>query len=172
MSEQAFQGEWLSRDVEATLKCGEHLGRLLCEGDVLGLIGQLGAGKTQLVRGLAMGMGLDERAVSSPTYVLMQEYEPAESAAAGEQTLALVHVDAYRLGGEAEFVSGMWGNNGADVRRGAAVVIEWADVVERALGEDVLWLTLEHDPHGRRIAWSCHGTWRQRSREVAQAFTH
>ena len=72
-----------------TSAVGESLGRTLRAGDVVLLYGDLGAGKTAFVRGLARGIGADPEAVSSPTFTLVQEY-------AGP-TLTLFHVDLYRL---------------------------------------------------------------------------
>lgn len=162
------QGSWLSRDVEATVEAGRRLGAQLRSGDVVALVGQLGAGKTQMVRGLARGMGLDASEVSSPTFVLMQEYTAATSADTGD--LALVHIDAYRLSGAAEFSAGLWGEDGTDVRSAAAVVIEWADVVEAALGDAALWLELEHHPEGRHLTWTCRGPWLDRAADIAACF--
>ena len=111
-----------SRSVEETVRLGEAIGSQLRGGDVLGLIGQLGAGKTQFVRGLARGMGIDDTQVSSPTFVMVQEYTTCDATdpdhispdhASLESPLGLpqvrsvghckqvgqvlVHVDAYRL---------------------------------------------------------------------------
>src|SRR4051794_37054870 len=62
-------------DLDATLALGQRLGTLLFPGAVVALVGQLGAGKTHLARGIAEGLGIpDSRAVTSPTFVLMQEY--------------------------------------------------------------------------------------------------
>ncbi|MBN2097746.1 MAG: tRNA (adenosine(37)-N6)-threonylcarbamoyltransferase complex ATPase subunit type 1 TsaE [Candidatus Omnitrophica bacterium] len=74
---------------QQTIKLGERLGRYLQAGDVLGLIGELGSGKTTLVRGIARGLGLkEEHQVASPSFVLIREY-PAR--------LPLYHFDLYRL---------------------------------------------------------------------------
>jgi len=74
---------------EETIALGERLARRWSVGDCVGLVGQLGTGKTVLVRGIARGLGIrDERLVSSPTYVLAQEY-PAR--------VPVFHVDLYRL---------------------------------------------------------------------------
>ncbi|MBL0926786.1 MAG: tRNA (adenosine(37)-N6)-threonylcarbamoyltransferase complex ATPase subunit type 1 TsaE [Phycisphaerales bacterium] len=68
---------FLTLGEEQTIALAAALGRLLHAGDVVALHGELGAGKTRFVRGLARGLNLDERAVSSPTFVLMTEY-PAQ----------------------------------------------------------------------------------------------
>src|SRR5262245_32458269 len=76
-------------DLTATSAFGRHLGSLLFPGAVVALSGPLGAGKTHLVRAIAEGMEIaDSRVVSSPTFVLIQEYEAR---------LPIYHFDAYRL---------------------------------------------------------------------------
>ncbi|MEK6676445.1 MAG: tRNA (adenosine(37)-N6)-threonylcarbamoyltransferase complex ATPase subunit type 1 TsaE [Planctomycetota bacterium] len=117
---------------EETLQFGERLGRLFVGGEVLGLVGSLGAGKTQLVKGIALGNGLDDpRKVTSPTFTLVQEY-PGR--------LTLFHVDAYRLQDMREMAS-----LGLDemVRPDSVLVIEWADRVRDVLPDDVFWIHLE-----------------------------
>src|SRR3954471_19530641 len=82
-------------DLDATNHLGRRLAEYLTPGTVVALIGPLGAGKTHLVRAIAEGLGLtDSHAVSSPTFVLIQEY-PAR--------LPIYHFDAYRLHSPGEF---------------------------------------------------------------------
>lgn len=80
--EEAVAGE------EATEQLGHCLASLLRSGDVVALYGELGAGKTCLVRGLAKGLGLEEGLVASPTFSLINEY-PGR--------ISLFHMDCYRL---------------------------------------------------------------------------
>jgi len=80
--------EILTGSEEETEGAGERLGATLSAGDVVLLYGDLGAGKTAFVRGLARGVGADPGEVSSPTFTIVQEY-------AGR--LTLYHVDLYRL---------------------------------------------------------------------------
>ena len=110
-----------TRSVDETLALGEALARRLGAGDCVGLVGDLGAGKTILVRGIARGLGVaDERVVCSPTYVLVHEY-------AGR--VPIFHVDLYRLADAAEA-----GDLGLDEMLAAGVVlIEWADRAEGVL---------------------------------------
>ncbi len=107
---------------DETIALGAELGRVLRAGDVVALHGELGAGKTRFVRGVARGMGIDPDGVSSPTFVLMNEYDGA--------FLPLVHADAYRLRGADELESTGW-DVAADGR--AVVVVEWAERIESAL---------------------------------------
>ncbi len=79
---------WRSSSPEQTRNWGRYLAKFLQAGDILLLLGDLGAGKTELVRGLAAGLGLDPGTVSSPSFALIHEY--------GGQ-VPLVHVDLYRL---------------------------------------------------------------------------
>jgi len=81
---------------QQTLELGERLGRSLVGGLVIALVGDLGAGKTQFVKGVASGNGAtDPKQVTSPTFTLINEYEYE-----GERTL--FHIDAYRLKGSVE----------------------------------------------------------------------
>ena len=78
-----------SRSPEETQALGERLGRILQAGDVVSLVGELGAGKTCLVQGLARGLGVPaERRISSPTFTIVNEHFGR---------LKLYHVDLYRL---------------------------------------------------------------------------
>lgn len=125
-------------DERGTIALGRALGGVLVPGDVVGLDGELGAGKTRFVRGVCEGLGLDPAQVSSPTFVLMNEYaapiDPRNSPRA-----VLRHVDAYRVRGEDDLESMGWDC----VADGAAVVIvEWASRIAGALARAV------HHPRG------------------------
>ncbi len=128
-------------DLAATQELGRRLGRLLFPGAVVALVGELGAGKTQLVRAIAEGLGLtDARAVTSPTFVLIQEHQAR---------LPIYHFDAYRLRGAPEFCE-----LGAHeyFESGGACFIEWADRVREALPEEYLRIALEVTGEGSRRA--------------------
>jgi tRNA threonylcarbamoyladenosine biosynthesis protein TsaE len=105
-------------NLAATQAFGRRLAGLLFPGAVVALIGPLGAGKTQLVRAISEGLGIkDSRAVSSPTYVLLQEYQAG---------MPIYHFDAYRLRSAGEFH-----DMGAhEYLEGDGVcLVEWADRV-------------------------------------------
>jgi tRNA threonylcarbamoyladenosine biosynthesis protein TsaE len=128
-------------DLEATMAFGRRLGALLFPGAVVALVGPLGAGKTHLVRAVAEGLGIaDSRAVSSPTFVLIQEYDAR---------LPIYHFDAYRLRGPAEF-----SDLGAhEYFEGNGVcLVEWADRVEACLPAEQLRVTIMiTGEHARRF---------------------
>jgi tRNA threonylcarbamoyladenosine biosynthesis protein TsaE len=77
-----------TRSLEETLEFGQRLGRKLQRGDVVALFGELGAGKTALVKGIARGLGITDE-VTSPTFTLIHEY--------GGGRVPLFHIDLYRL---------------------------------------------------------------------------
>jgi tRNA threonylcarbamoyladenosine biosynthesis protein TsaE len=99
---------------EATSAEGERLAARLAAGDVVLLRGELGAGKTAFVRGIARGLGASPDAVSSPTFTLVQEYRGR---------VALYHVDLYRL------KPGEVADLGLDelMESGGVLAIEWAE---------------------------------------------
>lgn len=120
-----------SNSLEDTRKLGHALSKVLVPGTVVGLVGNLGAGKTQLVKAIAEGMGVDEDSVNSPTFVLIQEYAGREK---------LYHIDCYRLKDEDEFLE-----LGVDelFQGDGIVLIEWADKFPDVLPDDVLWIFIE-----------------------------
>ncbi|MGQ0696595.1 MAG: tRNA (adenosine(37)-N6)-threonylcarbamoyltransferase complex ATPase subunit type 1 TsaE [Nitrospiraceae bacterium] len=123
-----------------TESLGRAIGRALKGGEVLGLIGELGAGKTALVRGIAAGLGAPTASVSSPTFVLVHEYRGR---------LPLLHIDLYRLHTNAEAESiGL-----QDYFTGQAITaIEWADRFPELLPEDRLEVRLSHRSFATRKA--------------------
>jgi len=123
--------EIISNSVEETREFGRRLGEAAEPGDVIGLVGPLGAGKTQLVKGIAVGAGVaEERIVNSPTFVLVNEYEGR---------LHVFHLDAYRLSASRELAA-----IGFEEMCAAAglVVVEWADKVADIMPANTMWITL------------------------------
>jgi tRNA threonylcarbamoyladenosine biosynthesis protein TsaE len=107
---------WLSRGDADTEAIGARLAAALQPGDLLGLHGDLGAGKTRLVRGIATGLGLRPEAVRSPTFVLHHVHRGGR--------LTLHHLDLYRLGEDAEL-------RGLDIEgllEDGVVAVEWAEL--------------------------------------------
>ena len=131
-----------SHSVSETMAIGQTLAQHLQGGDLIALLGTLGAGKTQLVRGLATGMGIDPLDVASPTFVLIHEYVSGTSPGANDAPL--VHIDAYRLTTLADLESIGWDRPMPDLRQESVVVIEWADRLGEELGDDYLAIALAH----------------------------
>jgi tRNA threonylcarbamoyladenosine biosynthesis protein TsaE len=129
-------------NLAGTESFGRRLGAALFPGAVVALIGPLGAGKTQLVRAVAEGLEIaDSRVVSSPTFVLIQEYNAR---------LPIFHFDAYRLEGPGEFFD--LGVHEYFEGQGICLV-EWADRVEGCLPPEHLRLTLAiTGPTSRRLS--------------------
>jgi len=109
-------GTFISKSPEATLLLGEQWGREAQAGWVIGLTGDLGAGKTQLVKGLAVGLGVAGR-VHSPSFALLNEYNGGR--------LPLFHLDLFRLDTPAQIVRA--GLEEYFYRPRGVAVIEWAE---------------------------------------------
>jgi len=132
----------------ATERLGRALGRLLEDGDLVLLSGELGAGKTRFVKGLAEGCGAARaREVVSPTFLRVEQY--------GDPPRRLRHIDAYRMGSGADLVSlGI----AELVGPGGFTVVEWPERVEEALPRDALLVRFEHrGPRLRRLLLSARG---------------
>jgi len=128
---------FLSRSSAATRALGAALGERLPPDSVVALAGELGAGKTCFVQGLAAGLGVREP-VTSPSYALLQSY-------AGR--LELHHLDAWMEGRERSFLL----DGGLEcLRDGGVAAIEWADRVRELLPLPLLWVRLEHAGPGER----------------------
>jgi tRNA threonylcarbamoyladenosine biosynthesis protein TsaE len=119
-----------SRSPADTVALGERLGRVAAAGDLICLWGELGAGKTQLTKGIALGLGIDDT-VNSPTFVLMSEY-------AGR--LPLFHVDLYRL---ADATDALAGGVVDDRQTDGVTVVEWPDRLRAVLPADRLDIRLD-----------------------------
>ncbi|MEZ0329609.1 MAG: tRNA (adenosine(37)-N6)-threonylcarbamoyltransferase complex ATPase subunit type 1 TsaE [Dissulfuribacterales bacterium] len=144
---------FISHSPSETCKIGMELAKTLLPGDVLLLSGDLGAGKTAFVKGIAAGLGIEERRVTSPSFGLIHEYK--------EGVIPLAHADLYRLGpniseegleeiGLYEYLDGKW-----------ILAVEWpehcpdfARLVERdhAIAIHILWMGKEE----REIEISMH----------------
>ncbi len=120
----------ITHNENETLDLGKKLGTEATPGDVIALYGDLGAGKTLLVKGIAKGLGIEEM-ITSPTFTILQEYEDGR--------MPLYHLDVYRIDdpdsmeevGYFDFVDG----NGL-------TVIEWAGQIEEILPERTLRITI------------------------------
>ncbi len=120
---------------EQTCRLASSFAPLLVAGDVVALIGDLGAGKTTFVRGLAEAMGIDPQSVSSPTFVIMHEYESPDGR-------LLVHMDAYRVGDDSEIDALGWDDLVA--ARDAVIVVEWPERIANRLPSDLISIRILH----------------------------
>ncbi len=165
----------VSSSVDETVALGCVIGAHLIAGDIVALIGELGAGKTQFVRGLSQGLGCGSK-VSSPTFVIAHEHESNHGGP------VLVHIDAYRLRGPDDLESIGWDSAGSpsqsslsDLRRNAVIAVEWADKLGQLLGDEALFVRLAHHERGRAIdvspssAEQSPGSWSRRWLALHQA---
>lgn len=118
--------EHVTNSPSETEALGESLAGQLEPGTVIAFTGDLGAGKTAFVRGLARGLGVQER-VTSPTFTIVNEYEGGR--------LPLFHFDMYRLGSADEFFDIGWEDY---LARGGICAVEWSENVSDALDNDCL----------------------------------
>ena len=136
------------KSVNETVKLGVRIGRLISKGDVVALSGELGSGKTTLIKGIARGMGVkDTRYVNSPSFVIIKEYKAR---------IPLYHFDVYRLDDTSALdtvgYKGFFYGNGA-------TVIEWADKIRQLLPDEYLDIGLSvKDENEREINIAARGT--------------
>lgn len=130
--------------LQETQRFGAKLAEILRLGDVIALIGDLGAGKTHLTQAIAKQLGVAPEEVNSPTFVLIQEYDG---------NVPVCHIDAYRLNDTDEFLE-----LGADELLGAdnICLIEWADRVADVLPKRLIRIEIETiGETSRRISLKC-----------------
>ena len=119
-----------SASPEETRALGEALGRVLQEGDFVGLVGDLGAGKTELARGIARGVGLRDEDVTSPSFSIVHQHRGR---------IRLTHADLYRLNGPAD----LDGTGFHELRDGpGATLVEWVDRIPGAAPPDAMRIVL------------------------------
>ena len=150
--------DFFSRSPEQTRRVGRRLGEVLTTGDVICLQGDLGAGKTTLVQGIAQGWGsLDS--VSSPTFILVNVYRRADES-------QLFHMDAYRLDSTSEAEELDLDSMLAQ----GALLIEWPERMNGLIPKERLWVNLEHiDEEEREMKFKAAG---KRYDELLEVIRH
>jgi len=129
----------ITKSPARTKALGRLMGRMLKAGDVIAISGELGTGKTVMIKGIAMGLGVGERNVTSPTFILMNEYKGR---------MPVYHFDAYRMARAAEIEE----LGADDYFFGEGVsVIEWADRIAGSLPADRLEVAASHVNESRRL---------------------
>jgi tRNA threonylcarbamoyladenosine biosynthesis protein TsaE len=133
---QSYQSD----STEQTAEIAGQIAKILGGGDCIALIGELGAGKTQFVRGLVAGLGGDARNVSSPTFILLNIYPtPA---------MKVFHLDAYRVRGADDFAAIGFSEL---LQQNGLVVVEWADRVADLLPPRRWTIRIDHAGESKRV---------------------
>ena len=126
--------EYKSLSSNQTEQIASDIAAKLHGGEIITLDGDLGAGKTAFVRGLARGLGIDDRVVS-PTFTIVNEYTHG--------SIPLFHFDVYRLGSADELYDIGWEDY---LSRGGVIVVEWADIVSEIFsGEECIRVRISKD---------------------------
>jgi tRNA threonylcarbamoyladenosine biosynthesis protein TsaE len=134
-------GKFISESEDATRKLGEKLAAKLNEFDIAALYGELGSGKTQLIKGICSSLGVKD-VVNSPTFVIVNEY----SSAAGEK---IFHFDLYRMKSTDEVLDMGF----EDYLNKGLVLIEWPELVEKLLPKNAkrIFLSYYGDDANKRL---------------------
>ncbi|MDB4265220.1 tRNA (adenosine(37)-N6)-threonylcarbamoyltransferase complex ATPase subunit type 1 TsaE [bacterium] len=126
-------------DAAATLAFGKSLGEQARAGEVIALVGDLGAGKTTLTQGIMQGLGYRDE-VTSPTFSLVQEYLGGR--------LDVFHFDFYRVEEEHELLDLGWDDY---LDRPGLIIVEWPTLHPDLLPKNTRWLKLSHQEEGRLL---------------------
>lgn len=127
---------------EQMVELGAKVAPYLKKGDVLALIGNLGAGKTHFTQGIANFFGY-KGAVTSPTFGLIHEYRPSP----------LIHADLYRMNSPAELLQIGWEDY---LEQNAILIVEWADRFPELIPEGSHWIRIDHDENSRQLSYAQH----------------
>lgn len=132
---------------DETKKVGEVIGRLLCGGEILQLVGDVGAGKTTFTKGLAKGLKVTET-VQSPTFTISRVYD-------GRDNLRLAHYDFYRLSDPGIMADEL---SEASDDPSTVICIEWGEIVNDVIGDDFLEIQLMSPTETEReLGFKAHG---------------
>ena len=130
-------------DPVAMKKFGQEIGVHLKPGNVLALVGDLGAGKTHITQGIAEHFGYLEE-VTSPTFALVNEYET------GAELPDLIHFDLYRLEQPEDLLEIGWEDY---LERDVILIVEWADRFPELMPSGTMCILIEHLEKGRRLSY-------------------
>ncbi len=118
--------KYTSKGPDETKDIGYRLGKMLRPGNVVGLYGELGSGKTTMVKGIARALGIEEKEIMSASFTIITEYD---------STPPFSHIDLYRIEKDSELDEvGFWEHIGGS----NISVIEWAEKAESMLPEDLI----------------------------------
>lgn len=136
--------EIITKSENETFEFAKNFAKKLKGGEVIGLIGDLGAGKTVFTKGLAEGLGIKDN-VSSPTFVVMKIYSTQNPKSKIQN---LIHIDAYRLESENDLK-----NIGLDEylnNDDCVIIVEWVDRIKKTLPKNLVLVTIKHKQNNKR----------------------
>ena len=145
-----MKNQIISKSPQQTKKIAQNLAKNLKGGEILGLVGDLGGGKTTFVQGLAQSLGIEER-ITSPTFIMLREYPiPHQPINQLSHQLHLIHIDLYRFKNSAEIQTlGLQDYLG---RKENICVIEWAEKIKDLLPKNTQWIEFDFvDQNTRQI---------------------
>ena len=134
-----------------TIEYAKKFAKKLKGGEVVGLVGELGSGKTTFVKGLAEGLGIKE-SITSPTFLMLKEYDilrpKVHLVGVHRKVRILVHVDAYRVENIDDIKSvGIEDYLG---RNDVIMVIEWAEKIKKILPKNTIYINFKHIDENKR----------------------
>jgi len=135
---ECFLIEFRSESPQDTFSLGQRIASFLTAGSVVALQGELGSGKTYLVKGIAKGLGITET-ITSPTYTIISEYQSSP---------VLYHIDAYRLLNDEDFEN----LGGSEIiNSGGISLIEWSERIPKSLPSELITIILKITGPGSRL---------------------
>jgi len=140
----------ISHNSQHTIEFAQKFAKKLKGGEVIGLIGELGSGKTTFVKGLAEELGVKE-SITSPTFIILKEYilrSKTHFGSGPNKVKKLIHVDAYRVENLDDIQS--VGIEDYMNRDDAVVVIEWAEKIKNILPKNTIYIHFEHISENKR----------------------
>lgn len=136
----------ITKTEKETFCLAEKLAKNLKGGEVIGLVGELGAGKTTFTKGFAKGLGIKQN-ITSPTFVLMKIY-PVKN---NKKITTLCHIDAYRLKTAGDLVAIGAKEYFADPD--VATIVEWADKIKKILPKKTRFIYIKNLENNKREIW-------------------
>lgn len=134
----------ITNSSKETKKFAREFAKDLKGGEVLALVGELGAGKTTFVQGLTEGLGIKDK-IQSPTFVILKEYSIKNSKS---EIKNFIHIDCYRLKSVKDALS--VGISDYLGHPSTVTVIEWASQIEKILPKNTIWIKFEHVSENKR----------------------
>lgn len=137
--------KYLTISEKQTFNLAKNFAKKLEGGEIIGLVGDLGAGKTIFTKGLAAGLGI-KQIVNSPTFVLMKVYQILNNKF---QISNFVHIDSYRIKSEQDITT--IGAQEYFTRPDTVTIIEWADKIKKILPKKTRFVNIKYNGGHKRI---------------------